>query len=81
MKKYRNLAKWTLRIRPQTEYQFENPGEFILIPNVGKPHLHWYSNKGNLSATYTLNDVMLISTPVRVLNNSDEFVLVDVIEI
>lgn len=81
MKKYRRLPAWTLNVPPKNEYEFEGLGEVILTPNVGNPFLHWYTPKGNLSATTTLNEHMLISTPVRVVNGSDQIMLVEVIEL
>jgi hypothetical protein len=81
MKKYRRLGAWTLRISPKSEYRFEELGEIILAPNVGTIYLHWYSIKGNLTATATLDEHMLVSTPVRVINNSEDITLVNVVEI
>ena len=81
MKKYRRIASWTLRISPKKEYCFEDLGEVVLSPNVGTTYLHWYSVKGNLTATATLDEHMLVSTPVRVINNSEDITLVNVVEI
>lgn len=81
MKKYRRLATRTLSIRPKDEYRFEALGEVILSPNVGTPFLHWYTSKGNLAATTTLDKHMLVSTPVRVINGSENIALVEVIDI
>ena len=81
MTKYRRLAAWTLRISPKKEYCFEDLGEVVLSPNIGTTYLHWYSVKGNLTATATLDEHMIVSTPVRVVNNSEDIILVNVIEI
>ena len=75
------MPTWTLSVSPKDEYHFEGLGEVILAPNVGNPFLHWYTPKGNLAATTTLNEHMLVSTPVRVVNGSEQSMLVEVIEI
>jgi hypothetical protein len=81
MKKYRRLATWTLKVLPKSEKHFEELGEVILTSNVGNPFLHWYSAKGNLSATATLDGYILVHTPVRIVNNTESIILVDIIEI
>jgi hypothetical protein len=81
MKKYRRIASWTLRIRPKEEYRFDELGEVILAPDIGSPFLHWYTPNNKLSATTTLDEHMVVSTPVRIVNGSDDFILVNVIEI
>ena len=81
MKRYRALARYDLRVRPNSEYEFTEAGELILAPNVGKVFLHWTTKSGKLATTFTLDGSTLVSTPVKLVNSSEDWAIVQVTEI
>jgi hypothetical protein len=81
MKRYRLIHEYSLEIQSKSEYRFEEAGEVILSPKIGKVFLHWYSPSGKLSSTFTLDSYLLCSTPVVLVNNTEENARVQVIKI
>lgn len=81
MKRYRRVEEQQLMLSPEKEFNYSREGEVILIPKSGKVFLHWYSKHGNLATTYTLDSATVCSSPVRIINRSNELAIITLIEL
>ena len=71
MKKYRQLATYSIVLNPKEEQFLDAVEELVLIPKAGKVFLHWLTPKQKLASTLTLTEPTLISSPVKIINGPE----------